>query len=190
MNCRDMQRRLHCLGNCGKRKSVETRGREYTMEIRKTQMSELDEVMEVYKAARKFMASQGNPNQWGNTRPPREQVEKDVAMGKSYVCVENGRIEGVFYFAHEEDPTYKVIENGSWKKDGEYAVAHRVASAGRCKGVGAFCLNWAFEQSGNLRIDTHHDNKPMQNLLNKLGFEYCGIIYLENGEPRLAFQKY
>ena len=69
-------------------------------------------------------------------------------------------------------------------------MAHRVASAGRCKGVGAFCLNWAFEQSGNLRIDTHHDNKPMQNLLNKLGFEYCGIIYLENGEPRLAFQKY
>ena len=86
------------------------------MEIRKTQMSELDEVMEVYKAARKFMASQGNPNQWGNTRPPREQVEKDIAMGKSYVCVENGRIEGVFYFAHEEDPTYKVIEMEVGKK--------------------------------------------------------------------------
>ena len=29
----------------------------------------------------------------------------------------------------------------------------------------------------------------MRNGLKKLGFTYCGIIYLENGDPRLAFQK-
>mgnify|MGYP003296922186 CR=1 FL=1 len=40
----------------------------------------------------------------------------------------------------------------------------------------------------NIRIDTHHDNVVMQRLLKKLGFQYCGIIHLENGDPRLAFQ--
>ena len=29
----------------------------------------------------------------------------------------------------------------------------------------------------------------MRKGLQKLGFTYCGVIHLENGEPRLAFQK-
>ena len=41
----------------------------------------------------------------------------------------------------------------------------------------------------NLKIDTHRDNYPMQKSLKKNGFEYCGIIYLADGNERLAFQK-
>ena len=29
----------------------------------------------------------------------------------------------------------------------------------------------------------------MQHLLEKHGFSYCGIIYLANGDPRLAYQR-
>ena len=58
------------------------------------------------------------------------------------------------------------------------------------KGVGAFCLNWAFGQCGHLRIDTHGDNAVMQNLVRKLGFVHCGTIYVEeDDDPRLAFEK-
>lgn len=70
-----------------------------------------------------------------------------------------------------------------------YGVVHRIASSGKRKGSASFCLNWALEQCGCLRIDTHHDNIVMQNLLKKNGFQYCGIIYLEDGSPRLAYQK-
>jgi hypothetical protein len=45
------------------------------------------------------------------------------------------------------------------------------------------------EDSGNIRIDTHRDNVPMLSLLDKSGFERCGIIYLKNGDERIAFQK-
>ncbi|HNZ83431.1 MAG TPA: GNAT family N-acetyltransferase, partial [Sedimentibacter sp.] len=48
---------------------------------------------------------------------------------------------------------------------------------------------WCFEKCRNLKIDTHRDNIPMQNLLNKNGFIRCGIIYLENGDERIAYQK-
>ena len=41
----------------------------------------------------------------------------------------------------------------------------------------------------NIRIDTHKDNKIMQGLLERHGFSYCGIIYLLNGAPRLAYQR-
>ena len=64
-----------------------------------------------------------------------------------------------------------------------------IAGDGKTKGVGSFCINWAFEKCGNMKIDTHADNKPMQNLLLKLGFKKCGIIYIADGSQRVAFQK-
>ncbi len=159
------------------------------MEIRKTRLEELDAVMEIYAYARQFMAEHGNPNQWKKTNPPKERIEQDIREEKSYVCVEEDEILGVFYFAVEEDAAYKVIYDGNWKNQDKYAVVHRIASAGKAKGVGSFCMNWAYQQFPNVKIDTHRDNVVMQNMLKKNGFSYCGIIYLENGEERLAFQK-
>lgn len=159
------------------------------MQIRKTTLSELSEVMEVYAYARKFMAEHGNPNQWRNTKPTREQVEEDIRQGKHYVCEADGKIAAVFFFNIGNDPTYDIIYNGAWLNDRDYGVVHRIASAGIVKGAGSFCVNWAFAQCGNLKIDTHEDNIVMQNMLKKNGFSYCGIIHLENGDERLAFHK-
>lgn len=159
------------------------------MEIRKTNFSELDQVMSIYEYARSFMAEHGNPTQWGRTEPKRETVKQDILAGKSYVCVEQEQIVAVFYFAPGPDPTYFTIQEGSWLNNEEYSVVHRIASAGSVKGAGSFCLNWAFEQCKNLRIDTHRNNLVMQNLLKKNGFSYCGIIYLADGAERFAYQK-
>ena len=69
-----------------------------------------------------------------------------------------------------------------------YAAIHRVASAGKRTGVLAQCLDYCIAKHQNLRIDTHFDNKIMQHLLEKYGFYRCGTIYLENGDPRIAYQ--
>ena len=88
-----------------------------------------------------------------------------------------------------EDLAEVDVEDGAWVNDTPYGVVHRIASAGTVKGAGFFCVQWAFRRCGNLRIDTHRDNTVMQNMLRKNGFSYCGIIHLENGDERLAFQK-
>ena len=159
------------------------------MEIRKTKAEELDRVMAIYAHARKFMAETGNPNQWGSTKPPKEQIIADIEQGKSYVCVENGEIAATFFYSDEVDPTYVKIYEGNWLNEAPYGVVHRIASAGTAKGSGSFCINRAFEQCGNLKIDTHHDNIVMQKTLQKNGFVYCGIIYLVSGDARMAYQK-
>ena len=39
-------------------------------------------------------------------------------------------------------------------------------------------------------MDTHTDNVIMQNLLEKMGFKRCGIIYVvEDNYPRYAYEK-
>ena len=164
------------------------------MKIRKTTMRDLARVMEIYAYARKFMAQHGNPNQWGPTCwPPEDLIRRDITEGSSYVCEnDTGVILGTFFFVQGTDiePTYREITDGAWLDDSPYGVVHRIASDGSAKGVGAFCLNWAFEQCGHLRIDTHGDNTVMQNLVRKLGFVRCGTIYVEeDDDPRMAFEK-
>lgn len=159
------------------------------MMIRKSMQSDLREILEIYKQARSFMKEHNNCDQWTDGYPQKEIVEEDIKNQKSYVCVVNNKIGAVFYFAVETDETYHIIEKGNWINEDPYGVVHRLAVANFQKGVGRFCLDFAFEQWKNLRIDTHRDNLPMQKVLIKLGFKECGIIYIKNGDERLAFQK-
>ena len=151
-------------------------------------------MLEIYEKARGFMAAHGNPRQWGATHwPPETLLRQDIARGKSYVCVNDGeRVIGTFFFDQGIDiePTYRHMEKGAWRDESAFGVVHRLASDGSEKGVGTFCLEWAFAQCGHLKVDTHSDNTVMQSLFRKLGFAETGIIYVEeDNDPRIAFEK-
>ena len=156
--------------------------------IQKANLSQLPAIMEIYGKARTFMAQTGNPDQWGAAYPPEEMIRRDIENEKCYVNLLDNRILAVFYFAVEEDPTYGYIE-GAWLNDLPYGVIHRIAVGESGKGAAAECIRFAYERCGNLRIDTHEKNLPMQRCLAKNGFARCGIIYLEDGDPRIAYQK-
>ena len=159
--------------------------------IRHTQIEDLPEVMHIYQFARNFMIENNNPNQWDDVYPEISLIEKDINNKHSYVCInDDGEIVGVFYFNQEEDPAYLNVYEGEWLNDSEYGVIHRIASSGHERGVMSFVINWCLHQINNIRIDTNRDNMVMRNALQKLEFQYCGIIYLENGEERLAYQRF
>lgn len=159
------------------------------MNIRKTTFDDLDVILNLYENARSFMARTGNPAQWGTNYPPAAMLEQDITDGHSYVCEEAGHIIATFYFCVGKDDTYARIYEGEWLNDRPYGVVHRITSDGSVKGAASFCINWALSQCGNLKIDTHQDNKVMQYLLEKNGFTYCGLIYTEDGSSRIAYQK-
>ena len=159
------------------------------MEIRKTTREDLPRVMEIYALAREFMAKTGNPDQWKTHKPAPELIVGDIEKGQGYVCVDSGKIVGVLALIHGEDPTYKVVYNGKWLYDEPYVTVHRIASSGEVKGTGTFMMKWAEAQFPHVRIDTHKDNRVMRNMLAKLGYAYCGIIHLDDGDERLAFEK-
>lgn len=164
------------------------------MEVRRTREKDIDRVMNIYEIARKFMAENGNPTQWGNSFPELELIENDVKKD-GYVIIEDNQVVGVFVLKeNHHELAYDDID-GKWLNDKPYAVIHRCASDGIHKGVGKFLLDWCFNKCDNIRIDTHENNIPMQNLLAKNGYKYCGKIYYtakdygkDYGE-RLAYQR-
>ncbi len=161
------------------------------MEIRRATLAELDSIMAIYDDARAFMRMSGNAEQWNNGYPSKEVIVSDIEKGNLYVCDEVDRLLGVFCYFFGNDPTYLNIYDGEWLNGLPYGVIHRIAVSKEAhgKGVAACCFEYAFGKCENLKIDTHKDNIPMQRALEKNGFVRCGIIYLESGDSRIAFQK-
>lgn len=157
------------------------------MSFRFATISDLPVLMEVYQRARHFMRLSGNPNQWPNGKPSREELIEDINNKQLYVLELDGEIQASFVYYEDDDPCYKVIYDGYWLNKEPYAVLHRVATRGLKKHMGQQILEFAFQKNENVRIDTHEDNKPMQNLLTRNGFVHVGTIILANGEPRLAY---
>ena len=193
------------------------------MHIEHAVIADLPRIMEIYACARRFMAENGNPRQWGPTNwPPESLIRSDIEAGNLYVCVKDEgdvkadtveagqasaydsqvsvcrgevsahrRVVAAFFYIVGADiePCYAGIEDGAWIDPSPYGVVHRIASDGSVKGAGSFCIRWAYEQCGHLRIDTHPDNRVMQGLLAKLGFRRCGIIHVvEDNDPRYAYE--
>lgn len=158
--------------------------------IRQANFQDLENVEAVYAQARRFMEETGNPHQWGKTHPPRETLTAAIEAGKLYVLEEDG-IHGCFYFAIEEEPNYRVIEEGSWLSDAPYGVIHMVASDGHLHGILQQIVAFCEPQIRHLRIDTHRDNRVMQHVIEKNGFQRRGIIHLVTGDgsERIAYEK-
>lgn len=157
--------------------------------IRPARVEDIAAADEIYKAAREFMIKAGNPTQWSGTYPEGYDVACGIKDGTSYVAEEDGEIVATFYFKLGTDKIYDKIYEGAWKNSDEYGIIHRIAVKYHGRGIATRCYKECFDICRNLRIDTHRDNLPMQRSLEKCGFEYCGIIYLENGDERLAYQK-
>lgn len=165
------------------------------MEIRLSKETDVERIMEIIREAQKTMAARGI-DQWQNGYPNADTIQTDLLQGISYVLIERGEIVATAAISFLLESTYEKIYEGQWLFEKPYVVVHRLAvdETGKGKGYAAILLKEAekmCKQKGvtSFKIDTHKDNFPMQRLLEKQGFSYCGIIYLQEGSPRLAYEK-
>lgn len=185
--------------------------------IRLAEMADFPQILAIYRKAREFMKENGNPSQWGDTFPREEVLKNDIEEKRHlYVitrgenggedCAEDCAVEGgetgetivgVFALIIGPDPTYAVIEpcegdpparSGFWLSDSLYGTIHRLASGGRAHGIFAEAIAYSRRQIAHLRIDTHEDNLIMQHLIERAGFSRRGIIYTDDGSPRIAYE--
>lgn len=159
--------------------------------------NDLNDILEAIRSAQGYLKKQ-HIDQWQDDYPNEHILIRDIQNGESYL-VKNDEDEtiGTTMFSLRPEPTYKVIE-GKWltATSATYGVIHRMAVIDRFRGKGfsSFVFNY-FENllieknTGSMRIDTHQDNKLMQAVLTKRGYQYCGVIQLDSGSLRLAFEK-
>lgn len=144
--------------------------------------------MEIYHYAQDFMIRTGNPQQWGRTYPDPALIEADIRAGLCKVIFDETGVHGVFALLTGEEPTYAQIENGAWLNDEPYVTIHRIAGDGQAHGLFQCAAEYCKRISANVRIDTHADNRIMQRLIERSGFQKCGVIYVRDGSPRIAYQ--
>ena len=160
------------------------------MIIRQAKPTDIAEIMQVMETAKRIMRSSGNMHQWGDGYPSEAVITADMEKGGGYVVENDDSIVGYFAFLPSPEPTYAKIYDGRWIDDETpYHVVHRIASKPNAHGVFKSIMDFCFAHDSNIRIDTHRDNTIMQHCISKYGFSYCGIIYLANGDERLAYQK-
>ena len=157
------------------------------MNIRLAEEKDLEEILKIYEYAREFMAKTGNPNQWVGGHPKKSILEDDIEKKQLFVCEKDGVLKGVFAFIIGEDPTYGYVEGGKWRNSEAYGTIHRIARGPYPESIAKESMDFCKSKIKNVRIDTHFDNKVMQKVVSKNGFEKCGVIYLEDGSPRIAY---
>jgi GNAT superfamily N-acetyltransferase len=150
-------------------------------------------VSEIYDLARESLKRNDIP-QWQDGVPGRESFLADVESETSYVIEDEGEVIATIQII-ESEPTYETVYNGAWTEE-SHLVAHRVAVFAECRkrGIGTMLLSEAEKkalESGKraLRIDTHEKNFKMRGMLEKNGYRNIGIIHLQNGDERFAYEK-
>ena len=158
--------------------------------IREARPTDMADIMKVMDAAKRIMRQSGNMHQWGEGYPSEAVIRSDMEKNGGFVIEDDGKIAGYFAFLSSPESTYARIYEGRWLDDERsYHVVHRIGSYPDVHGIFSCIMEYCFSKDPNIRIDTHRDNTIMQHNIEKYGFTYCGIIYLANGDERLAYQK-
>lgn len=161
---------------------------------RNATVKDLDVIMSIIADAQAYLASL-NINQWQDGYPTEAKILEDIAFNESYLVIEDGDIMATSVLSFRPEPTYSSID-GTWHTGNvKYGVIHRLAMRATHRGRGrAYSIMEHFhelaKQNGceSMRIDTHRHNLGMQKLIESLGYKYCGVIILESGAERLAYE--
>lgn len=165
------------------------------MEFRKAEIFDLESIAKIIEDAKDFLKD-NKVSQWQDGYPEIEDLKKDIEKGESYVLLKDSEVIGTSVISLEGESTYNTIEDGKWLSSDKYIVMHRVAISSKYRGKNIFkeliCEaekialdNYIY----SIKIDTHKDNKAMQRALCNNGFTKCGIIFLEDGSERVAYEK-
>lgn len=158
------------------------------MIITKAKLINLDEVVEILDATRAYFKDVGIP-QWQGEYPNRDTFKKDIELERLYVAIEAEHVIGMFALVYP-DHNYDYIEDGAWKDDTPYIAIHRMAIKPEYKGKGyaGKIFDYVKETYDHIRIDTHKLNYSMNRAIVKNDFAYRGVIYVDDGSPRNAYE--
>lgn len=93
------------------------------MKIRKAELGDLKEIMDIFSKAISTM-NDNNIHQWDEIYPTKDILQQDILKRQMYVGIKDNTIVSVVVVNDEFDEQYK---SGNWKYSNErFAVVHRL----------------------------------------------------------------
>lgn len=156
--------------------------------IRPSCEADIEAMLHMFDYSRSLMRATGNTVQWTGY-PTAEDLIKDIRRNASFIIEQDGRPIGTCAIVPGAEPTYDVIDHGRWiDEKSPYATVHRMAKVEGTRGIAETLFHYAKELHSHLRVDTHASNIAMRHLMEKEGFVYCGIVYMNDSTPRMAYE--
>lgn len=135
-------------------------------------------------------------NQWQGQDKPNLDNFKNLIANKNIFVLEDKEKVVSTVIIYDYDLDYEKNLDGKWNIPKAYLALHRIGTleSERNKGYGRKIIEFAesYARENNfksVRIDTHRENKSMQNLLKSMNYIYVGLVYLDGKNERLAFEK-
>jgi ribosomal protein S18 acetylase RimI-like enzyme len=164
------------------------------MIIRKAEISDLENIMLMYKSCVAGMIANGI-DQWDESYPNAEVIMEDLIAQTYFVAIENNIIIAGINIDQNQDDTYLAID---WEdKKTQFLVVHRLAvkvefwNDGIGKSLMLFTENLVIEKGLNsIRLDTYSGNPKAMEFYRRLGYSELGTIDLKpNKDKYHCFEK-
>lgn len=163
--------------------------------MRKAIFSDLDKIKKIVNDAKESLKNDGI-DQWQRGVPDMAILARQISRDSAYVYELDENIMAYAYLSSDYEPTYASVMNDM--------------KGNRAFTIHTFCVNKNTRELGvatnfmediikkakednmdSLRIDTHEDNFKMRGLIEKMGFEFRGVIYIRDFDitaQRLAYE--
>lgn len=155
------------------------------IKLRQATQKDFEQIIAILADGRNQLAEKG-VDQWQGDYPNRDHVKEDIDKGFAYLVVsDDEETVGALSIVAPPEHDYDTMD-GQWLVDtNKYRVIHRVAIHSNHAGHGYASRMFEevikyVEQADDiksLRIDTHEDNKAMQHLIEKNGFQRVGTLH-------------
>jgi len=164
------------------------------MRIRKAKISDLGNIMIMYKSCVKGMIANGI-DQWDDTYPDIDTINQDLEKQSYYVVEEKGEIIGGINIDQNQDKTYLDID---WEdKSDSFLVVHRLGVKEEFwnKKIGKDLMLFTEQlvtEKGlkSIRLDTYSGNPKAMEFYRRLGYRELGSINLKpNKNEYYCFEK-
>lgn len=162
--------------------------------FRQATPQDLPQMLQIVEEGREFLRLQG-VDQWQKGDPNKAGLEKDIEAGEAWVLEQNGSIVATMALATGEEEDYRRLLRGAWALNEPYISLHRFAVSQSLRHTGLSArLLWEIENACKareifyIRVDTHHQNRPMRRFLEKGGFTCRGDLALQSGAEKGALR--
>ena len=164
------------------------------MIIRKAEISDLENIMLMYKSCVAGMVENGI-DQWDETYPNDEIISEDLNVGTYYVAEMNETIIGGINMDKNQDVTYLALD---WEdKSDSFLVVHRLGVKEEFwnkkigKDLMLFTEKLVIEKGlKSIRLDTYSGNPKAMEFYRRLGYTEIGTIDLKPDKDKYyCFEK-